>query len=207
VPQSPFADLPPAADALREAKRALRLRILAARDATPPEFRAEASAAIGTAVARRDDFAAAATVLLTLPFGSEWDSLPLLLAALKRGQIVALPRVDTATRALELCWLTEPSRDVLPGYRGIPEPRPHCALIAPDAIDWVLVPGVAFDLAGRRLGYGGGYYDRLLPQLRSGVPRIAAAYEMQRVDRVPAAPHDVLVQALVTESGTFPMPE
>ncbi len=205
--QSPFADSPPAADALREAKRALRLRILAARDATSPELRAEASAAIGTALASRDDFAAAATVLLTLPFGSEWNSLPLLLAALERGKTVALPRVDTATRALELCRLTEPSRDVLPGYRGIPEPRPHCALIAPDAIDWVLVPGVAFDLAGRRLGYGGGYYDRLLPQLRSGAPRIAGAYEMQRVDRVPAAPHDVLVQVLVTESGTFAMPQ
>jgi len=207
VAQSPFADSPPAADALREAKRALRRRMLAARDATSPEFRAEASAAIGTALASRDDFAAAVTVLLTLPFGSEWNSLPLLLVALERGKTVALPRVDTATRALELCRLTEPSRDVLPGYRGIPEPRPHCALIAPEAIDWVLVPGVAFDLAGRRLGYGGGYYDRLLPRLRSGVPGIAGAYEMQRVDRVPAAPHDVLVSALVTESGTFPTPQ
>jgi 5-formyltetrahydrofolate cyclo-ligase len=206
VAQPPFTDSPPVTEPLREAKRALRLRVLAARDATAPEFRAEASTAIGTALARRDDFAAAVTVLLTLPFGSEWDSLPLLLAALERGKKVALPRVDTATRALELCRLTEPSRDVLPGYRGIPEPRAHCPLIAPDAIDWVLVPGVAFDLAGRRLGYGGGYYDRLLPRLRSGVPTIAGAYEIQRVDRVPAAPHDVRVQALVTESGTFPIP-
>lgn len=207
VAQSPFAHSPPAAAALREAKRALRQRVLTARDATLPEFRAAASAAIGSALARRDDFVAAATVLLTLPFGSEWDSLPLLLAALKRGKTVALPRVDTATRALELCRLTEPTRDVLPGYRGIPEPRSHCALIAADAIDWVLVPGVAFDRTGRRLGYGGGYYDRLLPQLRSDVPRIAGAYEMQRVDRVPAAPHDVPVQALITENGTFAMPE
>lgn len=198
--QSPFVHPLPDADALRDAKRALRQRVLAARDATSPEFRAKASAAIAAALSGRDDFAAANTVLLTLPFGSEWDSLPLLLTALERGKTVVLPRVDTATRMLELCRLTEPSRDVHPGYRGIPEPQSHCALIGPEAIDWVLVPGVAFDTAGRRLGYGGGYYDRLLPLLRSDASRIAGAYEMQLVDRLPAAPHDVPVQVLATES-------
>ena len=204
--QSSFANPPPSADELREAKRSLRERVLAARGSTPPAFRAAASAAIGKALAARDDFAAASTVLLTLPFGSEWDSMALLLAALERGKTVVLPRVNAIARTLELCRLTEPSRDVLPGYRGIPEPQSHCALIAADAIDWVLVPGVAFDTAGHRLGYGGGYYDRLLPQLRSDAAKIAGGYEMQLVDRVPAAPHDVPVQALATESRTLPMP-
>lgn len=166
-----------------------------------------ASAAIGTALAGRDDFAAATTVLLTLPFGSEWDSLPLLLTALERGKTVVLPRVDTATRTLQLCRLTEPARDVIPGYRGIPEPQAHCALITAEAIDWVLVPGVAFDTAGRRLGYGGGYYDRLLPSLRSDAAKIAGAYEMQLVAYVPDAPHDVPVQALATESRSLRMPQ
>jgi len=207
VVQSSFAHSTPTADALREAKRSLRERVLAARDSLSPEFRAAASTAIGTALAARDDFAAASTVLLTLPFGSEWDSMPLLLAALERGKAVVLPRVNATARTLELCRLSEPSRDVLPGYRGIPEPQSHCALIAAEAIDWVLVPGVAFDIAGHRLGYGGGYYDRLLPQLRSDAARIAGGYEMQLVDRVPAAPHDVPVQALATETRTLPMPE
>jgi 5-formyltetrahydrofolate cyclo-ligase len=207
VAQSSFAHSPPTADALRDAKRALRERVLAARDSLPPEFRAAASAAIGKALAGRDDFATASTVLLTLPFGSEWDSMPLLLTALERGKTVVLPRVNAAARTLELCRLTEPTRDVLPGYRGIPEPQSHCALLAADAIDWVLVPGVAFDTTGHRLGYGGGYYDRLLPQLRSDAVRIAGGYEIQLVDRVPAAPHDVPVQALATEVRTLPMRE
>jgi 5-formyltetrahydrofolate cyclo-ligase len=206
VVQSSFAHSPPTADALREAKRSLRERVIGARDSLPPEFRAAASAAIGTALTARADFAAASTVLLTLPFGSEWDSMALLLAALERGKAVVLPRVNATARTLELCRLTEPSRDVLPGYRGIPEPQSHCALIAADAIDWVLVPGVAFDTEGHRLGYGGGYYDRLLPQLRSDAARVAGGYEMQLVDRVPAAPHDVPVQALATETRTLPMP-
>jgi 5-formyltetrahydrofolate cyclo-ligase len=207
VAQSSFAHSPPTADALRDAKRALREGVLAARDSLPPEFRAAASAAIGKALADRDDFATASTVLLTLPFGSEWDSMPLLLTALERGKTVVLPRVNAAARTLELCRLTEPTRDVLPGYRGIPEPQSHCALIAADAIDWVLVPGVAFDTTGHRLGYGGGYYDRLLPQLRSDAARIAGGYEIQLVDHVPAAPHDVPVQALATEVRTLPMRE
>jgi 5-formyltetrahydrofolate cyclo-ligase len=207
VAQSSFAHPPPPADSLREAKRALRERVLAARDRTPIEFRAAASAMIGRALARRDDFAAASTVLLTLPFGSEWDSMWLLITALERGKTVVLPRVNAVARTLELCRLSEPSSDIVPGYRGIPEPQPHCTLVAADAIDWVLVPGVAFDIAGHRLGYGGGYYDRLLPQLRSDAARVAGGYEIQLVDRVPTAPHDMPVQALATESRNLSMPE
>jgi 5-formyltetrahydrofolate cyclo-ligase len=188
---------------LHEAKRALRERVLDERDRASAGFRATASAAIGTALAGRPDFLAAATVLLTLPFGSEWDTLPLLLTALERGKTVVLPRVNATTRTLELCSLTEPDRDVRPGYRGIPEPQAHCALIGVEEIDWVLVPGVAFDALGHRLGYGGGYYDRLLPLLRGDAARIAGAFELQLLDRVPAAPHDMPVQAIATENRTM----
>ena len=172
----------------------------------PAEARLRASSAIGAALASREDFATAATVLLTLPFGSEWDTLPLLLTALDRGKTVVLPRVNAAARTLELCCLTEPDRDVLPGYRGIPEPQAHCPMIAADAIDWVLVPGLAFDAEGRRLGYGGGYYDRLLPMLRASAARVAGAFELQLVDRVPTAPHDVPIQILATEKRCLQTP-
>ncbi|HET6803720.1 MAG TPA: 5-formyltetrahydrofolate cyclo-ligase, partial [Casimicrobiaceae bacterium] len=90
-------------------------------------------------------------------------------------------------------------RDVESGYRGIPEPRATCAAVALQTIDWVLTPGVGFDAAGRRLGYGGGYYDRLLPLLPRAASRVAGAFEVQLVDRVPAAPHDIGVDCIVTE--------
>jgi 5-formyltetrahydrofolate cyclo-ligase len=94
--------------------------------------------------------------------------------------------------------------DTAPGHRGIPEPRPDVSRVTVEAIDWVLVPGVAFDLAGGRLGYGGGFYDRLLPLLRPGTPRIAGAFDAQVVAHLPAAPHDLPVDCIVTETRMVP---
>jgi 5-formyltetrahydrofolate cyclo-ligase len=172
---------------LLDAKRGLRARILRERDAIPGEDRATASASIAASLLAREDFASSRTVLLTLPFGSEWDTRALL----------------RATGMLDICAITRLEHDAAPGYRGIPEPCAHCALLAVATIDWVLVPGVAFDRAGHRIGYGGGYYDRLLPLLRADTHRVAGAFELQLVDRVPAAPHDVTVDAVVTEARSI----
>jgi len=192
--------------ALRAAKVALRQRVLAARDVLPAAAQAAASAAIGARILARVDFMSARAVLLTLPFGSEWDTIAVVRAALAAGKTVTMPRVDPATRTLVLHAICDPARDVVAGYRDIPEPRPACLPVSVDAIDFVLVPGVAFDRAGRRLGYGGGYYDRLLPLLQARAARVAGAFEVQLVDHVPAAPHDVAIDAVVTESRAFAVP-
>jgi 5-formyltetrahydrofolate cyclo-ligase len=188
--------------ALHEAKLALRRQVLARRDALPLEERAAASAAIAARIPTLPQFAAARTVLLTLAFRSEWNTRPLVATALDAAKTVVVPRVNTQTRMLELVSIDDPDRDVVPGHLGIPEPRAERPHVSRDAIEFVLVPGVAFDLDGRRLGYGGGYYDRLLPLLPSRAARIAGALEVQIVERVPAAPHDVAVDAIVTESRT-----
>jgi 5-formyltetrahydrofolate cyclo-ligase len=188
---------------IRDAKRAVRDRVLAARDRLGSDTRHAASVAIVAALEARPDFRAARVVLLTLPFGSEWDASLLVASALASGRTVALPRVNNAERVLELFALTDLARDVQAGYRGIPEPRLHCAPIAAEAIDWIMVPGVAFDLRCRRLGYGGGYYDRLMLSLPAQAPRIAAAFDVQIVDAVPVTGHDLEVDAVVTETRTL----
>lgn len=193
----------PVGPALRDAKRALREQVLAARNALPERLRALAAEAIADRIVALPSFAAAAAVLLTLPFKSEWNTLPLVRAALDAGKTVVLPRVDASARMLELRVIRDPVADVAPGYQGIPEPGLACPVVAPDTMDWVLVPGVAFDAAGRRLGYGGGFYDRLLPLLAPGVARVAGAFDLQIVARVPAAPHDLAVQAMATETRTI----
>ena len=92
--------------------------------------------------------------------------------------------------------------DIAPGRWNIPEPRPgFCPRAAPETVDWVLVPGVAFDAQGGRLGYGGGFYDRLLPLLRTDISRAAAAFELQMVDCVPRGKHDLAIDLIITETA------
>lgn len=189
----------PRGAALHAAKLAVRRQILAARDALPADYRARAARTIAERIAALESFMAAHTVLLTLAYRSEWDTLPLVSAALAAGKTVAVPRVNATARMLELFAVSDPARDIAPGFKGIPEPLPHCPGVPNALVDWVLVPGVAFDATGRRLGYGGGYYDRLLPLLAPGTARVAGAFDLQVVDRVPAAPHDATIDALVTE--------
>jgi 5-formyltetrahydrofolate cyclo-ligase len=191
---------PKSASGLREAKRLVRERVLRARNAIPPELHAESSQRIAAALAQRPDFVGARIVLLTLPYGSEWDTRLLFHAARARGKTVAVPRVNLAQRMLELYAVGDLAADVAAGYRGIPEPKAGCPAVALESIDWLLVPGVAFDALGQRVGYGGGYYDRLLPMLPASVPRIAGAFELQILDRVPSAPHDLAIDAIVTET-------
>jgi len=186
--------------ALREAKQGLRERVLAARDALDPRARVEESRLIAQRIAALASFHDASSVLLTLPFRSEWDTRALMHDALARGTTVVLPRVNEGTRMIELHRVRDPSTDVAGGYRGIPEPLGSLPRVDPASVEWVLVPGVAFDLRGRRLGYGGGYYDRLSPLLSPQAPRIAGAYELQIVESIPAAPHDLTVTAIATAS-------
>jgi len=193
----------PQGTALRDAKLSLRREMLARRDALEPGVRAAASAGIVARLAELSSFVASRTLLLTLPFRSEWDTMPLVRMALGAGKRVAVPRVNAATRMLELYVIADPVRDIGSGHQGIPEPLPHCGVVDPQAVDWVLVPGVTFDRRGGRLGYGGGYYDRLLPLLASRTPRIVGAFDMQIVERVPTGPHDVTIDLIVTASETI----
>lgn len=189
--------------ALHDAKRAMRADVIAARDAQSDVARAAASESIAAHVKALPSFWQARCILLTLAFRSEWDTRSLFAAAVGSGKTVALPRVNGATRMLDLHTVEDIARDTAPGYRGIPEPHATRPRVAIDTVDWVLVPGVAFDLHGSRLGYGGGYYDRLLAQLPAGTPRIAGAFDVQVVSRVPAAPHDLVVDVIATESQLY----
>jgi 5-formyltetrahydrofolate cyclo-ligase len=195
----------PQGAALREAKVALRAHVLAERDALPADIRASASAAIVARILARSDFLAAQCILVTLPFHNEWDTTALVHAALDAGKTVAVPRVDKGARMLELHKVSDLARDIGLGYRSIPEPLADCPRIGRDEIDFVVVPGVAFDGEGRRLGYGGGYYDRLLPLLSPRAPRVAGAFDVQVVDRVPVGPNDIAIDAVVTESRALSM--
>ena len=201
-------DLPsrPRAATLHETKRALRARILAARDAWPLTARHQADHLISTHVASLASFQQARTLLITFNFGSEVSTLEIGATAIATGKRLVAPHVNAASKMLELFQIRDLAHDVEAGVWGIPEPRlDRCLPVTPAEIDWVLVPGIAFDRYGGRLGYGGGYYDRLLPLLPTGTPRVAAAYALQVAKRVPQGRHDLRVDTLITEEGSVPI--
>ncbi len=132
----------------------------------------------------------------------EVDTLGIIVAALDDGKKICVPVVDPHSLELTLAPLTDPGT-LAPGHFGILEPA-GAPRLSPDEPDWdlALVPGLAFGRDGSRLGFGRGYYDRLLPARRTF--RIALAFGFQVLDRVPVLPHDTPVDLIVTENEIIP---
>jgi len=201
---------------MSEAKRWLRARMIAVRDALPADDRARASEAIAEtflAAWEAGAFGGATvetterTLVCYLPFRSEVDVMPIVRDCWSRGIRVLAPRVDKRTKTMTLHAIAGEG-DVRPGAYGIREPAPQTPLAALSPGTVMLVPGLAFDAAGRRLGYGGGYFDRLLERRRAetasgAIALVAPAFSAQLVDVVPTEPHDARVRFLVTESGVI----
>jgi len=185
---------------LREAKRILRARVLSARDALSAVERAQASRSICKGILASAEYQRATRILAYVGFGTELDTTAITQAVLASGRMLILPRVDKARRALALHRVDDIADSLITGTWGIREPDPkRCPEVDPGEIEFVLVPGVAFSRACERLGYGAGYYDRLIPLLRRQPPLIAGAYALQLVDTVPTGPDDALIDRIVTE--------
>jgi 5-formyltetrahydrofolate cyclo-ligase len=181
-------------------KRSLRRRIIGLRDALDPDTRRDGSLLIEQSVKGLPEWRSARTVHVFASFGSEVDTAGLILSALEEGRRAVLPVVRRGTHELEHAAIRARS-DLVRGYMGIPEPGPHCERVEPACVDLVIVPGVAFDEAGGRLGYGGGFYDRFLADTRA--PRVGVAFGVQIVGSVPRAAHDLPVDVVVTEAGVI----
>jgi len=180
---------------LPQRKRRLRRRILETRDALGVDEITRRSARLRKNLETLPEYQAAQTVHLFAPFGTEVDTRPVLESLWRRDARTVLPRVAPEGQ-LEHC-VVQSWTELLAGFRDIPEPAPSCGEWLPEQVDLILVPGVAFDRTGGRLGYGGGYYDRFLDACPA--PRVALAFHLQLVDEVPREPHDRLVHRIVTD--------
>lgn len=163
-----------------------------------------ASEMICRRVAEGAPWRGARNVLLFAPLAGEPDIAPLLPLALGTGIVAALPRFVPATNAYEAAIVTDPARDCVPGRYQTREPAPHCPVLPLNQLDLALVPGVAFDAVGRRIGRGKGYYDRLLAAVR-GI-KCGVAFDCQMIATIPDEPHDVRLNCLVTESRWLEFP-
>jgi 5-formyltetrahydrofolate cyclo-ligase len=126
----------------------------------------------------------------------EADIWPLLNDSLAARKITTLPRFDFATNRYVACQIKNPDSDVSVGKFGIQEPTALCNIVPLNRLDFILVPGIAFDLHGRRLGRGKGFYDQLLADVR-GVT-CGVAFDEQIVTAIPVEPHDVRLHCILT---------
>jgi 5-formyltetrahydrofolate cyclo-ligase len=183
---------------LKRAKRAVRLRILAARDAMSASERDRATARIVDRVLSLPEVGRASTVMAFWSFGSEPGTAPLMEALDSRGVRVALPRIVGGDME---AYAYAPGDAVTATSFGASEPSTGVAL-DPSAIDVVVTPAVAFDRSGRRVGYGGGFYDRFFPRTRTDALRIGIGFDLQLVEEeLPGGHFDLGLDAIVTESG------
>ena len=188
------------ASELKRAKRDIRRSVLAARDALGEAERVGRSTAIHQRFLTLPEVRDGGVVMGFWSFGSEVATPPLLEALHARGVRVCLPRIEDGDLVAVAYEPDDPLRETSFGAR---EPAVG-TMLAPEMLDRVVTPGVAFDRFGHRIGYGGGFYDRFLRRTRRGAPRIAIAFDLQVIPQeLPVGSFDLGVDVIVTETETI----
>ena len=184
-------------------KSLLRKRILAQREHLPEVLHDQYSLVIAQRLAEISAYQQSEVVLAYMNFGTEFDSRIWVMQVLADGKRLVLPRVNRHTNELDLYRVHDLESQLATGLWGIAEPVPErCErLIDLNEVEFALLPGVAFARNGARLGYGGGYYDKLLARMKPHPVLVAAAFALQVVQDVPQEKTDVKVDWLVTEQG------
>ncbi|MBI4682113.1 MAG: 5-formyltetrahydrofolate cyclo-ligase [Nitrospirae bacterium] len=197
-------------------KKKIRARLLRKRDSIPPEQKVLKEEAIAKRLFALEEFRKAKILLAYVSFRSEVDTTRFLQDVINSGKKLVLPVVDSRHRVLKLYEVKETS-ELEYGYMGILEPgvKEGREVILSD-IDLIIIPGAGFDLKGNRLGYGGGYYDKLLSGTKDQEPGtskkepapnpqpptpflIALAFEEQVSEEIPSEPHDIKVDMIITD--------
>jgi 5-formyltetrahydrofolate cyclo-ligase len=184
---------------LLQRKQQVRAEALAVRENLDSRLRAEKSTLIAQRFMSLELFRNAQCVFVYISVRSEVQTHAILKAALEQKKTVCVPLIDPEKQKVHACVIRDPSRDLHPGILGIPEPdRDSCPVVQPSDIDCAIIPGLVFTEQGRRIGYGGGFYDRFLREWQG--TGCALAFEEQIVASLPFDPsHDVVVGHIITE--------
>lgn len=180
-------------------KAQVRAHARAARRAIGPDDRDRLSRSVAARVLAMPEMAGAGTVLVYASLPEEVDTSTLVSALVESGRVVAVPRV-CGPREMTLHRIAS-LEELRPGTCAVPEPDGSSEQMAPADFDVVIVPGIAFDAACGRIGFGRGYYDTLLPRLRPGAFAVGLAFDEQMVHEVPCEEHDRPLDAVVTPTA------
>ncbi len=180
-------------------KQQLRTALLRRLNAQREDERRKRSKAIQRKVFRLTAFRRAKTVCCYVALPYEVQTWQMIEEMLEHGKRVVIPVMEPRTKRLRLSEVRDPSAELVPGRFGVREPRPSAFRpVRLREVDLALVPGLAFDRRGHRLGHGHGYFDRFLARLPKQTPTIGLAFRFQLLDRLPAAAHDHALQAILT---------
>lgn len=179
-------------------KKQLRKDILQKRMAMTPQTIKTKSQSILNHI-KALDLSPYRTIMIFMDFRQEVQTQPIIHYLLAKKKVIVLPKVNMTSKTMTLHTLTSLDDLELSDY-GILEPkaRPEISI---EAIDYIFVPGLAFDKQGMRLGYGGGFYDSFLAQKSNDTPTTGLVFDFQCMASVPHEAHDQRVQALITEKG------
>lgn len=175
-------------------KKDIRRQMIVKRRAIPDATRRLADVRIEEQLLSRDEIRFSKTVCLYVSLPDEVNTHALIGKFLADKKTVILPKVEHSTLSL---YAISSLGDVVKGSYGVFEPASYCLSVLSFAVDIFIVPGVAFDMRGFRLGYGKGYYDKLLSGVT--VPKIALAYDIQCIAEVPSTSYDVPVTLVISE--------
>jgi 5-formyltetrahydrofolate cyclo-ligase len=189
---------------IMETKSAIRRRILKERCMLDAGEVFERSAAVAERLCSLKEYMNAATIMAYISVRNEVGTDFFIKRCMLDGKTVAIPKVENRmppeAGMLAAYVIKEPGKDLTDGFKGIPEPDASVLKrLDPKEIDMVVVPGIAFDYRRYRIGYGAGFYDRFLPELRPDCLKVGLAYEIQVVEMIPAADHDMRMDLVVTE--------
>jgi 5-formyltetrahydrofolate cyclo-ligase len=186
-------------------KQTLRQSIIAARLGIAPAERSRLNNMVAARIVQLEAYRTAITVLGYMNFGAEFAADIFVQQALDDGKQVLLPKVNRDTGQLDVYRVNDLTQDVAPGRWDIREPiSERCEKVADlTAVDFIVLPGVAFGTDGARLGYGGGFYDKLLARMPHQPTLVAAGFALQVVADIPQEATDRKVEWLITEQETI----
>ncbi len=177
-----------------EARRRIKLTVAG----IAPEQRRECSAAAACRLIEMPEYRQAEVVMLFVSMPDEIDTGRIITQALEDGKRVAAPKVNRTARSMDALEITDPAAQLRPAAMGIRTPVTN-RIFPAEELDFVLVPARAVDVQGRRLGRGGGYYDRYMSRPGFRAFKCVYIYDVQALGSVPCNDHDVPVDASVTE--------
>jgi 5-formyltetrahydrofolate cyclo-ligase len=187
-----------------ELRASIRKNMIRMRKKLSEETLRQKSRRISEKLAELEAYRSCRSLLIFLSLPGEVRTEEMIARALSGGKKVYVPLVDASRRRLQITEIPGLDIEFEAGSFGVREPVPaHRNIQPPSVLDFVLVPGLAFDRKGGRIGYGGGYYDRFLKEVAGHVVRVGVAFHFQVLDFVPQTEFDVPVQNIVTENETI----